>query len=661
MQSFAELLTKYTLRTGITDSELARSIGVRRQTIFRWKEGIVARPRNRDDVLLCAKRLRLTPAELDELLIAAGFRPDGMQEAGTSAHQDPLQDPLLSGSIVNNIGVDDVDDSTEIEEESTEAAVEKGLLSSTMAADAPYASKVIDADAIDPATIDPATIDPVSNAAARRSPTLWLASGALLLLALLAVVGFGSRLGAIVPWLGPPTPTATIAPVVQVLPTPTATPAATPIVVSAAPTQAAPSIVANSDETLLLVAHFGNYTGNAGYNVAGRIQKALQTEIEAATLGKQTKALIWREEIRASQQAEAIVAQSRAAMLIWGEYDSGRVVVNFAIRGDLIDDLDIEKRLQSPDELSPVINADIPKEVQSLALFTLGRLYLGEEKSTPARSALDRALRVNPPAQLRSEIHFQLGRAYGAGSSVADVTKAIAQYSKALAIRPLYSVAHYNRGNAYLKRHRLAGQPEDASATQTDLDLAINDYTKTLNIFPSYAGALINRGNAYYQRNFASDMDNAIADFDRAIALDPSQLLPYYNRGLARIRQGTSTEWQADFEKTIELNAEYLGAYTALCWGHALAQQPESALEWCQKAMDFAPGVGNSYDSIGLAYAQLGQSAEAIAAFEEYLAWLREQTAADYERYNGPLVEEWIRALEAGNQPITEEVLEGLR
>jgi transcriptional regulator with XRE-family HTH domain len=73
MHTFAELLKEYTTRTGISDAELARTLGVRRQTVFRWKEGLVARPRDVEDVLRCAARLRLTPQERDELLIAAGL------------------------------------------------------------------------------------------------------------------------------------------------------------------------------------------------------------------------------------------------------------------------------------------------------------------------------------------------------------------------------------------------------------------------------------------------------------------------------------------------------------------------------------------------------------------------------------------------------------
>ena len=76
MQTFAELLTEYARRTGISDAELARALNVSRQTIFRWKEGLVEKPRYREDVLRIADKLRLTPAERDELLLAAGFPPE---------------------------------------------------------------------------------------------------------------------------------------------------------------------------------------------------------------------------------------------------------------------------------------------------------------------------------------------------------------------------------------------------------------------------------------------------------------------------------------------------------------------------------------------------------------------------------------------------------
>ena len=76
MQPFGEMLRAFMERTGISDAELARTLGASRQTIFRWKEGLVEKPRYRDDVIKIATRLRLTPTERDEFLLSAGFAPE---------------------------------------------------------------------------------------------------------------------------------------------------------------------------------------------------------------------------------------------------------------------------------------------------------------------------------------------------------------------------------------------------------------------------------------------------------------------------------------------------------------------------------------------------------------------------------------------------------
>ena len=75
MPTFSELLTAHIDRVGISDADLARRIGISRLTLIRWKEGVTARPRYREDVLRCAEILRLTPEERDELLASAEFQP----------------------------------------------------------------------------------------------------------------------------------------------------------------------------------------------------------------------------------------------------------------------------------------------------------------------------------------------------------------------------------------------------------------------------------------------------------------------------------------------------------------------------------------------------------------------------------------------------------
>ena len=106
MSTFAELLKDYQARTGVSDAELARAIGVRRQTIFRWKEGQVARPRAREDVLRCAAKLRLTPVERDGLLIAAGFPPEQYHPVLRESASETRE----QGGPANTFGDDDGSD-----------------------------------------------------------------------------------------------------------------------------------------------------------------------------------------------------------------------------------------------------------------------------------------------------------------------------------------------------------------------------------------------------------------------------------------------------------------------------------------------------------------------------------------------------------------------
>ena len=92
LPTFAELLAAHIARAGISDADLARRIGISRLTLIRWKDGVTARPRYREDVLRCAELLRLTPEERDALLAAADFPPESDPSASTGAAVEPPAD-----------------------------------------------------------------------------------------------------------------------------------------------------------------------------------------------------------------------------------------------------------------------------------------------------------------------------------------------------------------------------------------------------------------------------------------------------------------------------------------------------------------------------------------------------------------------------------------
>ncbi|MCX6028692.1 MAG: tetratricopeptide repeat protein [Chloroflexi bacterium] len=542
MRTFAELLKEYTTRTGISDAELARTLGVRRQTVFRWKEGLVARPRDVEDVLRCAARLRLTPQERDELLIAAGFPPE----------ETPPPTPPLRG-----VG-----------------------------------------------SLPPPS--PPGKGVGGIGSIIWLAV-AVLLIALAAILYLAFFRGR---------------------------------------NDRYPS--AAQGETLIVVGQFVNYAGGQqSYNVAGRVVEALKREVDAARLAE-TRVAAWPDPVGDEAAARAVAGRSRAGLVIWGEYDSGRALAHFTAAGAGLDERRVEVLTASPAELSATINSALPEEVRYLALLTVGQLYIERGDASRARATLTQAL-ARPPADpaAQATLYATLGYVYHVGAP-ADLDRAIDLYSQGVALAPQTVSLLNNRGLAYLRR----GQPGDA-------ERAIADLTAYLTALPDTAVAYVNRGAAYFQIGGAENLARAVDDFSQALALKPDAPEAYFNRGLAYTRLNEPEKWQADFERVLALQPDHSGAYNALCWAYALDRRPETALPYCERAVALDP-TGPGRDSRGIVYAELGRYSDAIADLEAYLSALRQQDSRLYAQY-APKREAWIVALRAGRDPFDQDTLEGLR
>ena len=136
--------------------------------------------------------------------------------------------------------------------------------------------------------------------------------------------------------------------------------------------------VDEAGESLIVIAPFANYTGGQlAFNIRGRLRASLDREIGAARLtGIRTED--WPVELAGQAEALAAARDSGAAIVIWGEYDSGRVLGNLTsarteseILGPQIVDI-----ATSPSELPSAINIDLTPEVRAVALLTLSQLYL---------------------------------------------------------------------------------------------------------------------------------------------------------------------------------------------------------------------------------------------------------------------------------------------
>lgn len=528
MKTFAELLSEHLRRVGVSDAELARTLGVRRQTIFRWREGLTQRPRERGDVLRIAAKLRLTPTERDEMLLAAGFHPEVRPEVAEDQGRGGTEDQEVGRSEGQGIG---------------------------------------------------GTPQPVHRAAIWP----WLMAGATVIV-LVVVLLLGSvvdlpDLTGLLPGRG-----------------------------SRAVQSAAPG------ETLILVGQFANYSGGQlGYNVAGRLQDALEQEVADLGLAS-TRVDVLPDVIGSQEQALAEASVLDATLVIWGEYDSGRVVAAVEApeaTGDTTGRA-LQRLVASPAELNVTINSDLPEELRWMALYALGEAHFNAGRYPQAEAILQRTL-ADPP-----------------------------QDSAAL-------------GGIY---HDLAYI--ESVKPSPDLSQVIAYYTLAIDRVSGFVSALNNRGVAYLQRAAEGDLARAVDDLRRTTELKPEWATGHLNLGLALLAQGSAhdAEGLETLVRAQALEPDAPGPNNALCWHYSLRERAEEALFFCDRAVERDP-TGLSRDSRGVAYAMLGRYDEAITEFGAYLDWLAAQPDADQEQHRSSR-ETWIADLREGRSPFDEATRQAL-
>ncbi len=483
--------------------------------------------------------------------------------------------------------------------------------------------------------------------------------------------------------------------------------------------------VAASGESLIVIAPFANYTaGQQGFNIRGRLRTSIDQEIASAGLTA-VRTVEWPEALSVEQEAFSAGERSGAAIVIWGEYDSGRVLANLTSTrtesepfGPQVVDIS-----SSPSDLPTAINIDLTAEVRSVALLTLSQLYLEQEEFDLAKTVLIRALEQPPsdPAAL-ANLRYRLGHAY-LGGEYADLDEAIWRFSQVLTVQPRSADTYSSRGLAYLER----GRPGDADlaiadlsrAAQLepsmsgpyfnravaymergfsgDLDRALRDLQRAIDAESESAGAFVNRAAAYLQRGNDGDLDQAFEDLERAIDIDPGLATAWVNRGNAYLQRGEDEDTEraiADFTKAIEISPDAAAGYynrglvysELQDWGQSTAdlrsaqeREPDNAafnntLCW-QLGLQRLPEAALPYcdlalednpngparDSRGLVYGVMGRAEEAIADLRAFLAWVDSSVKETCRPYYRPSRESWVGTLQSGSNPFDDATLRELR
>ena len=479
MRTFADLLTFYMERTGIGDAELARRIPVSRPTLIRWREGVTARPRYREDVVRCAEILRLTPSETDEFLLAAGYSPE-------TAAATPQSSPVA-----------------EVEEDAPETA-----------AAPPQSSPVEGGDA-----------ERVSSHIAGEEESKWFkrrgvpAGVALGVLAIAAI--------AVALWL--------------VLRDDTEYPAAadgeslivlSPFVNYTGGQQGYNVLGRLKDE-------IDNEVRAAGLSDVRAVEwpNQITSESDAEDAGRRSSAVvvIWGEYDSGRAIARFTTPRTRSAQLdrqvvdiasspselsstINAEFTEQARYMALLTLGQLYLDrgeFDLAKTalLHAADK-----NPTDPATLANLR-FQLGRAYLGGDFADYDEAVwlFTQVLAARPKSvealNSRAVAYLERGRA-------GDVERAIDDLVQALTIEPERAATYVNLAAAYAER-----------GAGADLDRAILELTEALRIEAGYASAYVNRAGAYVARGAPGDVERAFDDLDAALDGEPDLSAAYLTRG----------------------------------------------------------------------------------------------------------------------------------
>ncbi len=214
---------------------------------------------------------------------------------------------------------------------------------------------------------------------------------------------------------------------------------------------------------------------------------------------------------------------------------------------------------------------------------------------------------------------YNLGRQY-AGTN--DYNRAIANFSRAITLKPDYVAAYIGRGLAYVQTKKYPA--------------ALNDFSRALQYDSTNAEAYYHRGNAYLQRG---DYESALADYNRAVKHKPdyaeaqeSLVNAYKSRSRAYIQRGDDNKAIQDLDQVIRLNPVDAHAYNDRGKIYFQKGSHERAIIDFEQAIKNDPGFAEAYQNRGDAYADQRQYDQAIADYDKVIALKPEHHLAYFQR-----------------------------
>ena len=226
----------------------------------------------------------------------------------------------------------------------------------------------------------------------------------------------------------------------------------------------------------------------------------------------------------------------------------------------------------------------------------LSLLWIGQIRSTTPE--VERAASVVHDLPTSERAHLRYGMAL---EDENHFDEAAVQYRVALRLNPATEQSHYRWGQVFVAESKL-----NEAASQ--MELAVHDDPRDGEIH-SYYG---------YVLEVSGRKDEARAEYEKAIQLSPKSGKVHYNYAMFLATNGQLDQAIAEFETALHWKRGRPEAHYHL--GHALFLKGdlEGAKKHYLEAVRLDPKAP-VHNSLGVVYMKLGQTAEAIAEFNEAL------------------------------------------